>query len=116
MFLKFLKFSILFIAVLNALEIENFNNLENFVCSLIEDEILRNPQTKTILIFEHENTFPAYFYEKLLKCLTQEIAKVIMDSIHFYPTKTLGLIPQRLNLKPHLILYIADSIKKVKKY
>lgn len=122
MFKKYLKISLIFLILSLAFALHqsnrfvrfnrrlNYELLSNFVCAVAKDEFEKHPEMRTIALTELENNFPSNFSRQILKCLPNQVAKVIINPhSHFDYNSTLMLS------KESMIIYVADKIEKVKK-
>lgn len=57
---------------------KNFELLKNFTCEIVVDELKIHPEMRTVAIVELENKFPQSFIREILKCLPENVAKIII--------------------------------------
>lgn len=84
----------------------NFSLLLDFACAIAKDEFNKNPEMRTIGVVELKNKFPPQFSREVLKCLPQDVSKVILNPhTHYNKNKTL-ILP-----KESMIIYVADIVQ-----
>lgn len=102
-----LKFLLLFLLIqLSISKKKTFQLLRNFTCAVVKDELEKHPEMQTIAMIELENNFPSNFSREILKCLPDEVAKVVMmPHTHVFRNNTIKLT------KESMIIYVADRIE-----
>lgn len=87
---------------------QNFEFLRDFTCAIVEDEHKNHPEMRSIALIELENNFPSSFSSDILKCMPENLAKVLIQpNIGFHKNITF-MLPQST-----IVIYIADKVKKV---
>ena len=109
MFLKFLTFSLFCIQISNQkTQTQNFSPLRDFVCSVAKDELKNHPEIRTISIIELESNFPQTFSLEVLKCLSVNLAKVLIHPHSNFHKNLTIMLPQTT-----MVIYVADKVRKV---
>lgn len=98
----FLRFS--FSTFINA-EFPNFSLLRDFTCAVGKDELKNHPELQTIKLIELENDFPSNFSDEILKCLPDDVTKLVIR------TNQNGTFNTTKNM---MVVYIASCVRKVK--
>jgi hypothetical protein len=57
---------------------KNFSRIRDFTCAVAKDVLVKHPEMQTIALVELENNFPKCFTREILKCLPEDVAKVVM--------------------------------------
>lgn len=60
---------------------QHFLIFQNFICNFIIQELMKNPDIRTISLIELKNEFSPTFTREVLKCLPEEVAKLNMRPI-----------------------------------
>lgn len=108
MFLLRILLILTFLSEIYSKNISQKNLLKDFTCVVVKDELDKNPEMQTIVLIELENNFPLNFNREILKCLPQNVAKIVLKPhIDFYRNKTFSLS------KSSMVIYVADKIRKV---
>lgn len=88
----------------------NFELLSSFTCAVVNDELEKHPEMRTIAMVELKNDFPSNFSREISKCLPNFVAKMIMNPHDNFNESCTFMFP-----KESMIIYIADAIEKVGK-
>lgn len=106
--LKLLKFFILPILVLSAVHCDflekSFEKLAKFSCEVVDALFRDQPETKTIAILYWNSKFEKTSYELIMKCLSRDVAVVILDP---------NLLFTYFFVNPSLIILVSDWINWV---
>jgi hypothetical protein len=86
----------------------NFSLLRDFTCAVAKDELEKHPEMRTIAIIELENNFPPTFSREILKCLPDDVAKILMQPINNIHKNNTIFLP-----KESMVIFVADKIEKV---
>lgn len=87
---------------------KKFDFLRDFVCNTTKNELERHPEIQTIAMVELKNNFPLKFSREILKCLPDNVAKVILKPHNNFNGNSTISLP-----KSSIVIFIADDVKEV---
>jgi hypothetical protein len=83
---------------------KNFQLLRDFTCAAARDELEKHPEMRTIAMIELENNFPPNFCREILKCLPDDVTKIVMNfQVDDFENKII-FMP-----KESIIIYVVDN-------
>lgn len=80
-----------------------FSFLAKFTCAVVKDEFEKNPEMQTIAIIELENYFPSIFSWRIIQCLPDEVAKLIINPHYHIDFNNTIVLPRE-----SMIIYLGD--------
>lgn len=104
----FAIFTLIYAQVSSKHHRQKFSLLRAFTCKVAKDVIRKNPETRTIALIELENKFPHSFSSDILKCLPDDVTKLIIQPhSHIFMNNTISVS------KSSIVIYVADKVEKV---
>lgn len=102
----FALFSLTFPKNFSKFRRQNLSLLRNFTCSVVKDELEKNPELRTVAMVELESDFEQGFSAGILKCLPVYVTKVVIQPhTHIYENNSVQLS------KNSMVIYLADRFE-----
>ena len=91
-----------------ATDFQNFSFLRDFSCAVAKDELEKHPEMRTIALIELKNYFPSGFSEEIIKCLPENVGKIVSSDSDVFHHSSFSLP------KESMVFYVVDEIEKVR--
>ncbi len=86
----------------------NFSLIRDLTCLVAKDELEKHPEMRTIALVEVTHDFPPEFTSEILKCLPDQVSKIILKP-HSHVSWNTSIILS----KESMIIYVVDDFNHV---